>query len=55
MLRNTARRRFPSIALLIGGGILVWAVTPSAIGYVLLGVGVVLEVAGLLVKHRAGR
>jgi len=55
VLRNTARRRSASIALLVGGGVLAWAVTPGAIGYVLLGLGVVLEVAGILVERRAGR
>ncbi len=55
MLRNTTRRRSVSIAFLVGGGILVWAVTPGVIGYVLLGLGVLLEVAGIIVEHRAGR
>ena len=55
MLRNKARRRPVSIAMLVGGGVMVWAVTPSLIGYVLLGLGVLLEVAGVLLEHGAER
>lgn len=55
MLRKKARRRPVSIAMLVGGGIMVWAVTPSLIGYVLLGLGVLLEVAGVLLEHGAER
>lgn len=53
MLRNTVRRRWVSGALLVAGGILVWAVTPSAIGLVLLVLGVALEIAGIVVEHRS--
>ncbi|MBL8384415.1 MAG: hypothetical protein JNM90_15150 [Burkholderiales bacterium] len=52
MLRHKGRRRGLSLALLAAGGLMVWAVTPSAIGYALLGLGIALEIAGVLFEHR---
>lgn len=54
MIRNKRLRRAVAIALLVAGGLLMWLAPGTAAGVVLLVLGIVLEVAGIGLEHRAG-
>jgi len=55
MLRDSARRRPISLLLVLVGGALAWAATPGLIGLLVLGLGGLLEGAGVVLEHRARR
>jgi len=53
MIKNPRIRRTLSVGLLAGGGVLLFLAPVNAwTGWVLLGLGVALEAAGLIFAHR---
>lgn len=56
MIRNPRTRRTLSLVLMALGGLLLFLVPEDIwIGTLLLGLGVALEIAGILMQRRAGR
>lgn len=53
MIRNKRLRRGVAIALLIAGALMMWLAPRTAVGAVLLALGIVLELVGIGLEHRA--
>lgn len=55
MLRKRTLRRSVGGSLVVAGGLLMWLATETILGAALLAAGVLLEIAGLALEHRADR
>ena len=54
MLRKRTLRRSVGASLVVAGGLFMWLATETILGVALLAAGVLLEIAGLVLEHRAG-
>jgi len=52
MIRNRTARRALGLALIVLGGILMWAATSPVLGGVLFAAAIALEAAGIWLEHR---
>ena len=53
-IKNKRARRLLVLALLVGGGLLMWFAPEVSAGVALLIAGLVLEIAGITLERRAG-
>lgn len=53
-IKNKRARRLLVLALLVGGGLLMWLAPEVSAGVALLIAGLVLEIAGITLERRAG-
>ncbi|MDP2241983.1 MAG: hypothetical protein Q8K18_17750 [Burkholderiales bacterium] len=52
LVKNKRLRRITGLALMAGGGLLLWLAPEAGVGIVLLVAGVVLEIVGITLERR---
>lgn len=52
LFKNKRLRRIAGLALMVGGGLLLWLAPETGVGIVLLAAGVVVEIVGITLERR---
>ena len=55
LFKNKRLRRFTGLALMAGGGLMLWLAPEVGVGIVLLVAGVLLEIVGITLERRDSR
>lgn len=55
LFKNKRLRRFTGLALMTGGGLMLWLAPEVGVGIVLLVAGVLLEIVGITLERRDSR